>query len=95
MLENRKNRYSDLQSAKAAGQIGENNQGLVSPLKGGDPLAAAENENRLVVYQTIVEQNGFGPGGLEQVQRVFADVQREKARPGDYVQTPSGEWKQK
>ena len=94
-LENRKNRYSDLQSAKASGLIGENNQGLVSSLKGPTPLVSAENSDRSVIYQAIVEQNGFGPGGLAQVQQVFADVQREKARPGDFIQSSSGQWEQK
>lgn len=94
-LENRKNRYSDLQSAKASGLVGENNQGLVSSLKGPTPLVSAENADRSVIYQAIVEQNGFGPGGLAQVQKAFADVQRDKARPGDFVQSSSGEWRQK
>ncbi len=94
-LENRKNRYNDLQSAKAAGLIGENSQGLISSLKGGADLAGAENADRNVIYKTIVDQNGFGPSGIQQVQQVFADVQREKARSGDYIQTSSGEWRQK
>lgn len=94
-LENRKARYDQLQSAKAQGLIGENSQGLVTPLKGGADIAAAENADRGVIYKAIVDQNGFGPGGLPQVQKAFADVQHEKARTGDYVQSSSGEWKQK
>ena len=93
-LNNRKNRYDELQTAKAAGQIGENGQGFVSPIKGGAQLASAENADRKIIYQAIVDQNGFGPGGLAQVQRAFADVQYEKARSGDYIES-SGQWRQK
>lgn len=94
-LAGRKSRYSDLQSAKASGLIGENNQGLVSSLKGPNPLVSAENQDRNAIYEAIVKQNGFGSGGLAQVQRAFADVQRDKAHSGDYVQSSSGEWRQK
>ena len=58
-------------------------------------LVNAENSDRKVIYQTIVDQNGFGSGGLTQVERAFSDVQREKARSGDYVQSSSGQWQQK
>lgn len=94
-IENRKARYNDLQNAKAEGLIGENSQGLVSSMKGPTPLVSAENADRSVIYQAIVEQNGFGPGGLAKVQSAFADVQRDKARSGDYVQSSSGEWQKK
>ena len=94
-LENRKGRYEKIQSAKAEGLLGENSQGLVTPLKGGSDLASDENSDRSVIYKAIVDQNGFGPSGLAQVQRTFADVQHEKARSGDYIQTSSGEWRRK
>jgi uncharacterized protein YdbL (DUF1318 family) len=94
-LANRQQRYDELQQLKASGQVGENNQGYVEALKGGGGLAGAENQDRRVIYNAIVSQNNFGPGGLAQVQRAFAEVQRDKARPGDYVQSASGEWRQK
>ena len=96
-LTNRQQRYDELQRLKAAEEIGENNQGYTEVLKPGSAsaIAAAENADRRVIYKTIVQQNGFGPGGLEQVQKAFAEVQHEKARPGDFVQSSSGEWRRK
>lgn len=94
-LENRKARFNDLLQAKSEGLIGENNQGLLSALKGGSSLVGAENQDRQVIYRAIVEQNGFGPQGLIQVQQVFAEEQRKRARPGDFIQEPSGEWRKK
>jgi uncharacterized protein YdbL (DUF1318 family) len=94
-LAGRQQRYDELQQLKASGQVGENNQGYVEALKGGGSIVTAENQDRRVIYNAIVSQNQFGPGGIAQVQKAFAEVQRDKARPGDYVQGASGEWKQK
>ena len=94
-LANRQQRYEQLQQLKAAGDIGESNQGYVEALKGGASLAAAENQDRRVIYNAIVSQNSFGSGGLSQVQKTFADVQKDKARSGDYVQSASGSWNPK
>ncbi len=95
-IENRQQRYDQLQQLKASGAAGEDNQGLVYALKpSAAGIASAENADRLVIYSAIVVQNGFGPSGLTQVQKAFADVQRDKARSGDFIQTSSGEWRQK
>jgi uncharacterized protein YdbL (DUF1318 family) len=97
-LSNRQNRYEQLQSLKASGAIGENSAGYIEtlqPSSGASNLVAEENADRTVIYSAIVEQNGLGAAGLPQVQAVFADVQREKARSGDSIQLPSGEWTKK
>lgn len=97
-LDARTARFGELQSLKAQGIIGENNGGLVEVRKSspvGSGLAQEENADRMVIYQAIVNQNALGPNGLAKVQAVFAEVQREKARPGDLIQLPSGQWTQK
>ncbi|HXV27661.1 MAG TPA: DUF1318 domain-containing protein [bacterium] len=97
-LHNRQDRYANLQSLKAQGILGEDNQGFVAALKSSpeaSSMALAENNDRLVIYQAIVDQNQLGQAGLAKVKQVFAEVQREKARRGDYVQLASGEWTQK
>jgi uncharacterized protein YdbL (DUF1318 family) len=58
-------------------------------------IVASENRDRKVIYQAIVDQNNLGAGGMAQVKLVFGDVQREKARSGDLIQLPSGEWVKK
>jgi len=97
-LDGRKQRYDSVQSLKGNGAIGENNQGYVTVLNSGsgaDSLAQPENADRSVIYNTIVEQNGLGGGGLEKVQIAFAEVQRERARGGDMIQLPNGDWVKK
>ena len=97
-LNGRQRRYEELQILKASGLIGENNQGYAEALKNqsnAGQLAGQENEDRKVIYHAIVAQNNLGPSGLWEVQRAFAEVQRDKARPGDFVQSASGEWAQK
>ena len=97
-LKNRQARYYQLQSLKQEGLVGENNRGYVTDLK-NNPAAAAltaeENQDRRVLYEALAEQNKLGSEGLLEVQRAFADVQREKAGSGDMVQSSSGEWRKK
>ncbi len=97
-LSNRQARYMSIQDWKTQGVLGENNQGLVSMLKNhpeAASLAAAENLDRDVIYQAIVDQNGLGPVGLPKVRLAFSEVQHDKARPGDSIQLASGAWVQK
>ncbi len=97
-LDSRKARYGDLQRFKSEGTVGEDNQGFTKLLKDSpeaDSAVQAENENRQVIYQAIVDQNNLGPGGMSDVRSVFAEVQRGKARPGDFIQERSGDWTQK
>ena len=97
-LKNRQVRYYELQNLKQEGVIGENNKGYVTSLKENavaPTLAAAENRDRRVLYEALAEQNKLGSTGLLEIQRAFAEVQKEKAGLGDMIQSPSGEWKKK
>ena len=84
-LESRKARFSDLKALKTQGDVGENNRGYVDVLSGGTgfkDLVNAENVDRRLVYEAIVEQNGLGAGDLSVVEKVFARVQRGRTRRG-------------
>jgi len=95
-LSGRQARYAQLKQLKASGAIGENNQGYVEALSGeGNSVASAENADRRVIYSAIVQQNNLGGNGLAQVQKVFAEVQRDKATAGESIQLASGEWTKK
>ena len=96
-ISNRKARFSQLQDLKSQGAVGEDNQGFVEELRPGASggLVPAENNDRNVIYEAIATQNQLGPNGIETVKKAFADVQRDKARPGDSIQLPSGERVQK
>lgn len=97
-LKNRQARYATLQQMKRSGLVGENHSGYVTELKSdavATSLVAQENSDRSVIYNALVEQNALGPNGLAEVQRAFAEVQRDKANSGDYIQSASGDWQQK
>lgn len=97
-LQNRQTRYYQLQTLKQEGVIGENNKGYVTALGGTAATAsmtADENQDRRIIYEALAEQNKLGNTGLLEVQKAFAEVQREKAASGDMIQSPSGDWEKK
>lgn len=93
-LDGRRARFDQLNELKNKGALGENNKGYVEAL-GDDAqaksLAAAENADRKVIYQTIADQNGLA-GALETIEKVFAQVQRDKAEQGQKIQNEDGSW---
>lgn len=97
-IASRSARYEQLQNLKSQGVAGENNRGYVEVLQAGagaEGLVQAENSDRKTIYHTIAEQNGLGATGLGVVETIFSEVQREKARAGDPLQQPTGEWVRK
>ncbi len=93
-LENRKDRFNDLKALKAQGSVGENNRGYVEALKNDaqtQQLVDSENQDRKLIYKAIEEQNNLN-GALETIEKVFAQVQRDKANPGDKIQDENGNW---
>ncbi len=95
-LSGRQSRYNELQELKAAGRIGETSRGYLKAMSSEEPaIVRAENADRKTIYKAIVTQNGLPSEGLAQVEAVFGEVQRDKARPGDSIQLPSGEWTKK
>ncbi len=98
-LDSRRGRFEQLSALKAAGKVGENNKGYVEVLSGGgvgaEGLVSAENSDRKTIYKTIVAQNGLPGDALSTVEKVFAQVQRDKAAPGDSIQNESGAWVKK
>ena len=93
-LDHRRDRFDQLRALKSSGSVGENNHGyveVVKPADGADVLAAAENQDRRAIYQTIAEQNGL-QDAVATIESVFAQVQRDKAAVGDQVQEEDGHW---
>ena len=93
-LESRKDRFEELRQLKASGVVGENNRGYVEALlndAAAKTLVDAENQDRKTIYQTIEQQNNL-TDALGTIEKVFADVQRGKAGPGDKIQDESGSW---
>ncbi len=97
-LDARRDRYSSLKAYKAQGLIGEDKEGHVVALGGGaevQGLVSAENPDRETIYRAIVVQNNLPSDSIATIRAAFAEVQREKADPGEKIQLPSGEWKTK
>lgn len=93
-LDARRDRFDDLADLKSKGMVGEDDHGYVKALvssTGVEALVDAENQDRSVVYTTIAAQNGLA-GEMETIEKVFAEVQREKAKPGEEIQDASGQW---
>lgn len=98
----------DVDELKRDGCIGENNQGLLE-LRPTDRLAEdpeystrvqslvwEENEDRQIVMARVIELNeSLGPESKGEVSAVFAGMNRDSARPGEWVQLPNGTWTQK
>jgi uncharacterized protein YdbL (DUF1318 family) len=93
-LDGRRGRFDQLNELKNKGSIGENNHGYVEVLGGdssAESIANAENADRKVIYTTIADQNGL-TGAIETIEKVFAQVQRDKAESGQKIQTEDGNW---
>ena len=104
-LHHRKMRSHKLQVLKAQGVIGENNLGFVRVLKSRSwfsrmfkhsdnpkTLAQRENQDRKLIYNTIVQQNHLQANKLAEIEKEFASVRRDRARQGDWIQAPEGKW---
>lgn len=97
-------RGAELRPYLDSGHIGIGNDGLlaVRSLDGLELKARArvnrlvseENSDRLRLYAEIARANGFADKA-DEVQRIFAQSWREKARTGWYLQQPDGSWQRR
>jgi len=100
-IESRRNRNAQIEQAKARGCIGETSQGSVEARPGqgcsGEVtgLVAAENADRTFIYDTLMQQNNIPAGDAPRVRAAFAKVNRDRAKPGEWVQQPNGQWVKK
>ncbi len=98
-VRNRQSRFETLQGLKTSGLIGENNRGYVEVISQAGASAKgfveAENADRKTIYNAIVTQNLLPPSALAQVETAFAEVQGDRAKSGESIQLPSGQWTKK
>ncbi len=93
-LDARRARFDNLADLKSKGMAGEDNRGYVKALVSAPEVEAvvdAENNDRKLVYTTIAQQNDLA-GEMATIEKVFAEVQRDKAKPGEKVQDDNGQW---
>ncbi len=93
-LEARRARFDNLADLKSKGMVGEDIRGYLKALVSAPEVEAvvdAENKDRKFVYTTIAEQNNLA-GEMATIEKVFAEVQHDKAKPGEKVQDANGQW---
>jgi len=93
----------DIDRLKAEGILGENNEGgitIVSPDKIAPDhhafvrnLVEEENTDREVLMQRILATNEkLTQQDMPKIRRTFAALNRDRARPGDFMQLEEGQW---
>ncbi len=96
-LNGRKARFEMIRALKTEGSVGETNDGYLKSIRPGDKvkdIVAQENEDRRIIYKTIIAQNDLR-GALDAVEQIFGQEQKERAETGDFIQLEDGSWVQK
>ena len=104
-IQNREFNKDDVEEFKRDGAVGENARGLleIRPLprlqtdanyrKLVEDIVAEENRDRQIIMQRITEINSSAPAS--EVEKVFAKMNHDNARSGDWLQLPDGAWVKK
>jgi uncharacterized protein YdbL (DUF1318 family) len=91
-----KERLPQVDAMKAAGEVGEDANGLLAELKPLGPrqssLVTAENADRRVIYESVAARTGQDVLAVGQ-QRAIRIA--ELAKSGVWLQRPDGEWYRK
>ncbi len=106
IIASRAARVKSLNEFKAKGVIGENakalveakNLGALKDLKAratAQRLIKQENADRMKLFKEIAAAKKVDQSQLGKIQKTYAETLRKRARKGDWVQMPSGQWKQK
>ncbi len=107
-MQNREFNKDDIEEFKRDGALGENNKGLLElrPLerlqkdaayrKLVEQIVAEENRDRQIILKRISAINpAVQSASASEVETAFAQLQRDGAKPGEWLQLPSGEWSRK
>jgi uncharacterized protein YdbL (DUF1318 family) len=105
LVQSRQQRYSSLVPLFAAGALGENSRGLLEVRPApelalqdkarANTLSAQENRDRQQLYAELAKANNIPADKVTDIARIFAEVNRQKARAGWWIQTQDGAWKKK
>jgi len=107
-IQNREFNKDDVDEFKRDGAAGENAKGLleIRPLprlasdadyrKLVEEIVAEENRDRQIIMQRIMDINpAVQATGVTEVEKVFAKLNRDSAKAGEWIQLPEGEWVRK
>ncbi len=94
-LESMKARVPKLVALKDAGLVGEKRDGMVGVVKSGADAAsvvAAENKDRLEVYQARAKESGVA---LPAFMKVMGEERTKRESSGRFIQNDRGDWTKK
>lgn len=107
-IQNRDFNKDDVEEFKRDGAVGENAKGLleIRPLlrldndavyrKLVEDIVAEDNRDRQIIMQRIMDINPTAQTvGASEVEKVFAKLNRDNAKIGEWIQLPEGEWVKK
>lgn len=106
IIDSRAARLPAIRRFKNMGVIGEGNDALLAPrdlqsikdLKQRaevQRLIRDENKDREELFKEIAAAKKVDLSQLPRIRETYATTLREDARPGDWIQLPNGQWKQK
>ncbi len=106
IIDARAARVQQINDFKSRGLIGESNQALlearsldsISDLRERaalQKLVKDENADRERLYKEVAAAEGVDLAQLPRIRQTYAETLRNNARPGDWIQLPGGQWKQK
>lgn len=86
-----------LDQAKAQGLVGERVDGYIAAVTANpspeiQALIQTTNDGRRQAYADLAQRNGIT---VEQVGILSAEKLHANAKPGEYIQSPSGQWQRK
>lgn len=97
-INSRRSRIGEIDQLKAKGCLGESNRGLLEARPGQGcaasvaQLAGAENADREFIYATLMQQNNIPASDGPRIHAAFAKANRDRAKPGEWVQQDNGQW---
>ncbi|MDZ7363866.1 MAG: YdbL family protein [candidate division KSB1 bacterium] len=107
-IQNREFNKDDIDEFKRNGAVGENARGFLEirplPRLASDAeyrqlveeIVAEENRDRQIIMQRIIDINSAVQAtGVSEVEKVFAKLNRDNAKAGEWIQLPEGEWVRK
>jgi uncharacterized protein YdbL (DUF1318 family) len=105
LRERMRKRLDELLTYKRAGQIGEDNLGLLvirgreqmKPIlvKKLEKLVGDENTDRAELYAEVARLNALKPSNMKDVGRTFSHSFQAESPSGTWVQSDGGDWSQK
>ena len=107
-IQNREFNKDDIDEFKREGVVGENNRGYlelrpherlqkdIEYRKLVEQLVSEDNRDRQIIMQRIAAINpAVQAADPAEVERAFAKLNRDNAKPGEWMQLPEGEWVRK